>query len=71
LATKKKVVKGEQPKNLTVVECWLMKGKETDEKEANQLAHPMDRTTNWCSHGGWFTLSLPMPMFRNIDSDHK
>jgi hypothetical protein len=28
-----------------------------NEKETNHLAHPMDRTTNWCSHGGWFTLA--------------
>jgi hypothetical protein len=21
-------------------------------------AHPMDRTTNWCSHGGWFILAI-------------
>jgi hypothetical protein len=20
-------------------------------------AHPVDRTANWCSHGGWFTLA--------------
>jgi len=29
-----------------------------NEKEANHPAHPMDRTANWCSHGGWFTLAL-------------
>ncbi len=28
------------------------------EKEANHPAWPMDRTANWCSHGGWFTLAL-------------
>jgi hypothetical protein len=28
-----------------------------NEKEANHPAHPMDRTANWCSHGGWFTLA--------------
>jgi hypothetical protein len=27
-----------------------------NEKEANHPAHPMDRTANWWSHGGWFTL---------------
>jgi hypothetical protein len=21
-------------------------------------AHPVDRTANWCSHGGWFTLAV-------------
>jgi hypothetical protein len=34
----------------------LVKGKEADEKETNHPAHPMDRTANWCSHRGWFTL---------------
>jgi hypothetical protein len=29
-----------------------------NEKEANHPAHPMDRTANWCSHGGWFTLAI-------------
>ncbi len=29
-----------------------------NEKEANHPARPVDRTTNWCSHGGWFTLAL-------------
>jgi hypothetical protein len=28
-----------------------------NEKETNHPAHPMDRTANWCSHGGWFTLA--------------
>jgi len=23
-----------------------------NEKEANHPGHPMDRTANWCSHGG-------------------
>jgi hypothetical protein len=23
-----------------------------NEKEVNHPAHPMDRTANWCSHGG-------------------
>jgi len=22
------------------------------------IAHPMDRVVNWCSHGGWFTLAI-------------
>jgi len=29
-----------------------------NEKQANLPAHPMDRTANWCSHGGWFTLTI-------------
>jgi hypothetical protein len=29
-----------------------------NEKEANHPVHPMDRTANWGSHGGWFTLAL-------------
>jgi hypothetical protein len=29
-----------------------------NEKEANHPAHPMDRTANWRSHGGWFTLEV-------------
>jgi hypothetical protein len=29
-----------------------------NEKEANHPAHPMDRTANWRSHGGWFTLAV-------------
>jgi hypothetical protein len=28
-----------------------------NEKEANHPAHGMDRTANWCSHGGWVTLA--------------
>ncbi len=23
-------------------------------------AHPVDRTANWCSHGGWFTLAIKL-----------
>jgi hypothetical protein len=23
-------------------------------------AHPVDRTANWCSHGGWFTLAASL-----------
>jgi hypothetical protein len=34
-----------------------MQGKEANEKEVNHPAHPMDRTINWCNHGGWFTLA--------------
>jgi len=33
-----------------------------NEKEENHPAHPMDRTTNWCSHGGWLTLALVLGM---------
>jgi hypothetical protein len=58
MATKKKWSKVRSQKKLTVVECWLTYSKEANEKEANHLALPMDRTTNWCSHGGWFTLAL-------------
>jgi hypothetical protein len=28
--------------------------KEANEKEINHPAHPMDRTANWRSHGGWY-----------------
>ncbi len=31
-----------------------------NEKETNHPVHPMDRTANWCSHGGWFTLALTL-----------
>jgi hypothetical protein len=57
----KKMVKGQSEKGLTVVECWLLEGKETNEKEANHPAHPMDRTANWCRKGGWFTLAPTSP----------
>jgi hypothetical protein len=53
----KKWSKVSSQKRLTVVECWLTYGKEVNEKEANHPAHPMDRTANWCSCGGWFTLA--------------
>jgi hypothetical protein len=49
---KKKWSKVNSQKRLTVVEYWLMQGKEANEKETNHPAHPMDRTVNWCSHGG-------------------
>jgi hypothetical protein len=59
MTTKNKMIKGQQPKK---IDCGRMlvsvKCKKTDEKEANNSAHPMDRTANWCSHGGWFTLAL-------------
>ncbi len=36
-----------------MVKCWLTyKGKEVNEKKANHPTYPMDRTANWCSHGG-------------------
>jgi hypothetical protein len=52
----KKMVKGQQPKK---IDCgrMLVKGKESDEKEANHPAHPMDRTANCCSQGDWFTVA--------------
>jgi hypothetical protein len=53
LAKKKINSKVRSQKRLTVVECWLTYG-----KEANHPAHPMDRTANWCSHGGWFILAV-------------
>jgi len=31
-----------------------------NEKEPNHPPHPMDRTANWCSHEGWFTLAVPI-----------
>jgi hypothetical protein len=34
-----------------------------NEKEANHPVNPMDRTANWCSHGGWFTLALFKSLF--------
>jgi hypothetical protein len=49
------MVKGQQPKKIDYGR-FFVKGKETDEKETNHPAHPMDRTANWCSHGRWFTL---------------
>jgi hypothetical protein len=48
----KKTVKGQQEKQLTVVECWLMYGKE----QMKNTAHPVDRTADWCTHAGWLTL---------------
>jgi hypothetical protein len=53
LAMKKKMIKSQQPKK---IDCGRMlvnvKVKEVNEKEAIHPAHPMDRTANWCSHGG-------------------
>jgi hypothetical protein len=37
-----------------------------NEKEANHPAHPMDRTANWCSHGGWFTLANILPTCKHF-----
>jgi len=34
-----------------------------NEKETNHPAHPMDRTANWCSHGGCFTLAQVLVFF--------
>jgi hypothetical protein len=35
------------------------------------VAHPMDRTTNWCIGGCWFTLAkkllMQSPLFRMMD----
>jgi len=40
-------------------------------RQMKNIAHPTDKTTNWCSHGGWFTLVkktlvllLPSPVQR-------
>jgi hypothetical protein len=30
-------------------------------------AHPVDRTANWCSHGGWFTLAASFGLFACLD----
>jgi hypothetical protein len=55
---------------LTVVECWLTEGKEMNEKKMNHPAHPTDRTANWCSHGGWFTLAITIIKYvRTVQND--
>jgi hypothetical protein len=58
LATKENWSKVSNQKRLNVVECWLTQGKGANEKEASHPAHPMDKMTNLCSHGGWFTLAM-------------
>ncbi len=31
-----------------------------------KTAHPVDRTANWCTHGGWFSLAFTMVFMKNI-----
>jgi hypothetical protein len=51
------MVKGQQPNFFDCGTMLVKVSKEVDEEEANHPTLPMDRTANWCSHGGWFTLA--------------
>jgi hypothetical protein len=57
MATKKKMVKGQQPKKIDCDNMLVKASNEADEKEVNHPTVPMDRTANWCSHGGWFNVA--------------
>jgi len=46
------MVKGQQPKKFDCGTMLVKVSKEVDEEEAYHPTLPMDRTANWCSHGG-------------------